>query len=59
VQRGKVPEQPIGERNKGLRADRLSGCGFGAHSLRLLVPTLASAMVVRFRAAVAAVPEVA
>jgi len=59
VQRGKVPEQPIGEMKNGLHADRLSACGFCANSLRLLVPTLAYAMVVLFREAVAAVPEVA
>lgn len=41
VQRGKVPEQPIGEMKNGLRADRLSACGFCANSFRLLVHTLA------------------
>jgi hypothetical protein len=30
VQRGRVPEQPIGELKNGLRADRLSACGFCA-----------------------------
>jgi hypothetical protein len=59
VQRGKVPEQPIGEMKNGLRADRLSACGFCANSFRLLVHTLAYALVVLFREAVAAVPEVA
>jgi Transposase DDE domain group 1 len=59
VQRGKVPEQPIGEMKNGLRADRLSACGFCANSFRLLVHTLAYAIVVLFREAVAAVPEVA
>jgi Transposase DDE domain group 1 len=59
VQRGKVPEQPIGEMKNGLRADRLSACGFCANAFRLLVHTLAYAVVVLFREAAAAVPEVA
>jgi Transposase DDE domain group 1 len=59
VQRGKVPEQPIGEMKHGLQADRLSACGFCANAFRLLVHTLAYAIVVLFREAVAAVPEVA
>jgi hypothetical protein len=59
VQRGKVPEQPIGEMKNGLRADRLSACGFCANAFRLLVHTLAYAIVVLFREAVASVPEVA
>lgn len=59
VQRGRVPEQPIGEMKNGLQADRLSACGFCANSFRLLVHTLAYAIVVLFREAVAAVPEVA
>jgi len=59
VQRGKVPEHPIGEMKNGLRADRLSACGFCANAFRLLVHTLAYAIVVLFREAVAAVPEVA
>jgi Transposase DDE domain group 1 len=59
VQRGKVPEQPIGEMKNGLRADRLSACGFCANAFRLLVHTLAYAIVVLFREATAAVPEVA
>jgi Transposase DDE domain group 1 len=59
VQRGKVPEQPIGELKNGLRADRLSACGFCANAFRLLVHTVAYAIVVLFREAVAAVPEVA
>lgn len=59
VQRGKVPEQPIGEMKNGLGADRLSACGFSANSFRLLVHTLAYAIVVLFREATAAVPEVA
>ena len=59
VQRGRVPEQPIGEMKNGLQADRLSACGFCANSFRLLVHTLAYAIVVLFREAGAAVPEVA
>src|SRR5262249_58866589 len=59
VQRGKVPEQPIGEMKNGLQADRLSASGFCANAFRLLVHTLAYAIVVLFREAVAAVPEVA
>jgi len=59
VQRGKVPEQPIGDMKNGLRADRLSACGFCANAFRLLVHTLAYALVVLFREASAAVPEVA
>jgi len=59
VQRGAVPEQPIGEMKNGLRCDRLSACSFSANALRLLVHTVAYAIVVLFREAVAAVPEVA
>jgi Transposase DDE domain group 1 len=59
VQRGGVPEQPIGEMKNGLRCERLSACGFCANALRLLVHTLAYAVVVLFREAAAAVPEVA
>ncbi len=57
--RGKVPEQPIGELKNGLRAERLSACGFRANAFRLLVHTLAYALVVLFREAVAGIPEVA
>lgn len=59
VQRGAVPEQPIGEMKNGLRCDRLSSCGFCANAFRLLVHTLAYAIVVLFREASAGVPEVA
>jgi hypothetical protein len=41
VQRGKVPEQPIGEMKHGLQADRLSACGCCANAFRLLVHTVA------------------
>jgi hypothetical protein len=57
--RGAVPEQPIGEMKNGLQADRLSACGFRANAFRLLVHTVAYALVVLFREAVAVVPEVA
>jgi Transposase DDE domain group 1 len=57
--RGAVPEQPIGEMKNGLRCDRLSACGFCANAFRLLVHALAYAVVVLFREAAAAVPEVA
>jgi DDE family transposase len=59
VQRGRVPEQPIGEMKNGLQADRLSACGFCANAFRLLVHTLAYAIVVLFREALAPVPELA
>src|SRR6516164_6357335 len=59
VQRGRIPEQPIGEMKNGLRAERLSACGFCANAFRLLVHTLAYALVVLFREAVRGVPEVA
>ncbi len=59
VQRGAVPEQPIGELKNGLQADRLSACGFCANSWRLLLHVVAYAIVVLFREANAAVPEVA
>ena len=59
MQRGEVPEQPIGEMKNGLRCDRLSACGFCANAFRLLVHALAYAIVVLFREAAAGVPEVA
>jgi hypothetical protein len=59
VQRGAVPEQPIGEMKNGLRCDRLSSSGFCANALRLLVHALAYAIVVLFREAAAGVEEVA
>jgi hypothetical protein len=59
VRRGAVPEQPIGELKNGLQADRLSACGFCANSFRLLLHVVAYAIVVLFREATAAVPEVA
>jgi hypothetical protein len=59
VRRGAVPEQPIGEMKNGLRCDRLSACSFSANAFRLLVHAVAYAIVVLFREAAAAVPEVA
>jgi hypothetical protein len=59
VQRGAVPEQPIGEMKNGLQCDRLSACGFCANAFRLLVHTVAYAIVVLYREAAASVPEVA
>ena len=59
VQRGAVPEQPIGEMKNGLRCERLSSSGFCANAFRLLIHALAYAIVVLFREAAADVPEVA
>ena len=41
VQRGAIPEQPIGERKNGWRCERLSSSGFCAKAFRLLVHALA------------------
>jgi hypothetical protein len=59
VQRGDVPEKPIGELKNGLQADRLSAHRFRANSLRLLEHVMAYAIVVLYREAAATVPEVA
>ena len=59
VQRGDVPEKPIGEMKNGLHMDRLSFHRFRANGLRLLEHTLAYALVVLHREATAALPEVA
>jgi hypothetical protein len=59
VQRGHVPERPIGQLKNGLHADRLSCHGFSANSFRLLEHTVAYAIVVLFREAAADIPEVA
>jgi hypothetical protein len=59
VQRGDVPERPIGELKNGLHADRLSFHRFRANALKLLEHTLAYALVVLHREATAALPEVA
>ena len=49
VQRGAVPEQPIGELKNGLQADRLSACGFCANAWRLVLHAVAYALVVLLR----------
>ena len=54
VERGAVPEQPIGELKNGLRAERLSACGFCANALRLVLHVVAYALVVLWREAAAA-----
>jgi hypothetical protein len=60
VQRGDIPESPIGELKKGLQGDRLSSHRFRANGMKLLEHMLAYALVVLYREAVAeAVPEVA
>ena len=59
VQRGNVPEKPIGELKNGLAADRLSSERFLANALRLQYHVLAYAIVVLFREANQSVPEVA
>jgi len=59
VQRGDVPERPIGELKNGLHMDRLSFHRFRANGLKLLEHTLAYALVVLHREATAAIPEVA
>lgn len=59
VQRGAVPEQPIDELKNGLQADRLSASSFRANGFRLLLHVVAYALVVLFREAASAIPEVA
>ncbi len=59
VQRGDVPEKPIGELKNGLHMDRLSFHHFRANGLKLLEHVLAYALVVLHREATAALPEVA
>jgi hypothetical protein len=59
VQRGNVPEKPIGEMKNGLQMDRLSFHRFRANGLKLLEHTLAYALVVLHRQATAAIPEIA
>lgn len=58
VQRGAVPEQPIGELKNGLKADRLSGSRFCGNALKMLVAVVAYALVVLFREASASVQGV-
>jgi hypothetical protein len=59
VQRGDVPESPIGEWKNGLQGDRLSAHGFRANALKLLEHMLAYALVVLYRQAAASVPQMA
>jgi hypothetical protein len=59
VQRGAVPEKPIGELKNGLQMDRLSFHRFRANGLKLLEHTLAYALVVLHREATAAIPDIA
>jgi hypothetical protein len=60
VQRGNVPERPIGELKNHLQADRLSCHGFTANAMRLGLHTLAYAIMVLLREALAEeVPELA
>ena len=59
VQRGAVPEQPIGELKNGLNMDRLSSHRFRANSFKLLEHVMAYALVVLYREASASVPEMA
>jgi hypothetical protein len=59
VQRGAVPEQPIGELKNGLLADRLSFHHFRANSWKLLEHVTAYALVILHREATAAIPEIA
>lgn len=59
VQRGGVPERPIGELKNGFPMDGLSFHRFRANGLKRLEHTLAYALVVLHRGATAAVPEVA
>jgi Transposase DDE domain group 1 len=59
VQRGGVPERPIGELKNGLSMDRLSFHHFRANAMKLLEHALAYALVVLHREATAHIPEVA
>ena len=54
VQRGNVPERPIGEMKNGLGSDRLSSPRFLANFQKLLAHVLSYAIVVLFREATAA-----
>jgi Transposase DDE domain group 1 len=59
VQRGAVPEQPIGELKNGLSADRLSSSGFCANALKLLAAAVAYALVALYREACRGIEGVA
>lgn len=54
VQRGNVPERPIGEMKNGLGSDRLSSSRFLANFQKLLAHVLSYAIVVLFREAIQA-----
>jgi hypothetical protein len=58
VQRGAVPEQPIGELKNGLDLGRLSASSFRANAYRLLLHVVAYGLVVLLREAAAAIAEV-
>ena len=58
VQRGNVPERPIGELKNGLYMDRLSSHRFLANSHKLMTHMLAYALYVLFREANEKTPEV-
>ena len=57
VQRGNVPERPIGELKNGLHMDRLSSHRFLANGYKLMTHLLAYALYVLFREANEATPE--
>lgn len=59
VQRGDVPERPIGELKNGLAIDRLSSHRFLANAFTMQCHLLAYALVVLFREANESLPEVA
>ena len=59
VQRGNVPERPIGELKNGLQMDRLSSHRFLANGQKLMTHVLAYLLYALFREANADVPEVA
>ncbi len=59
VERGEVPEQPIGELKNGLDLGRLSAHGFRANAYRLLLHVVAYGLVVLLREAASSVAEVA
>ena len=59
VQRGNVPEHPIGELKNGLSSDRLSFHHFRANAMKHLEHVMAYALVILHRQATAAIPEIA
>ncbi len=59
VQRGDVPERPIGELKNGLAIDRLSSHRFLANAFTMQCHLLAYALIVLFREALQEVTEVA